>query len=60
MPGRRRRARECERETASIDGELCGVDAAGLANSAKTQTATEGEAGVHLVYYAFDLWRVAG
>jgi ATP-dependent DNA ligase len=42
-------------ETAYLDGELCGVDAAGLPSFAQTQAATDGERGVALVYYAFDL-----
>jgi bifunctional non-homologous end joining protein LigD len=42
-------------KTAYIDGELCGVDEAGLPSFAHTQAATDGERGVHLVYYAFDL-----
>src|ERR1700742_624868 len=47
-------------KTAYIDGELCGVDAAGLPSFAQTQAATDGERGVHLVYYAFDLLHVGG
>ena len=42
-------------KNAYIDGELCGVDEAGLPSFAHTQVATDGERGVHLVYYAFDL-----
>src|ERR1700727_2544012 len=42
-------------ETAYIDGELCGVDDAGLPSFAHTQAATDGERKVRLVYYAFDL-----
>jgi bifunctional non-homologous end joining protein LigD len=42
-------------ETAYLDGELCGIDAAGLPSFAQTQAATDGERGVALVYYAFDL-----
>jgi ATP-dependent DNA ligase len=41
--------------TADLDGELCGVDEAGLPTFANTQAATDGERGVLLVYYAFDL-----
>jgi ATP-dependent DNA ligase len=41
-------------KTAYFDGELCGVDEAGLPSFAQTQAATDGERGVHLVYYAFD------
>jgi ATP dependent DNA ligase domain len=47
-------------KTAYIDGELCGVDAAGLPSFAQTQAATDGERRVHLVYYAFDLLHLAG
>jgi bifunctional non-homologous end joining protein LigD len=47
-------------KTAYIDGELCGVDEAGLPSFAQTQAATDGERGVHLVYYAFDLLHLAG
>jgi hypothetical protein len=42
-------------KTAYLDGELCGVDDAGLPSFAHTQAATDGERGVALVYYAFDL-----
>jgi bifunctional non-homologous end joining protein LigD len=47
-------------KTAYIDGELCGVDEAGLPSFARTQVATDGERGVHLVYYAFDLLYLGG
>jgi DNA ligase D-like protein (predicted ligase) len=47
-------------KTAYIDGELCGVDDAGLPSFAKTQAATDGERGVTLVYYAFDLLHLDG
>jgi bifunctional non-homologous end joining protein LigD len=47
-------------KTAYIDGELCGVDDAGLPSFAQTQAATDGERGVHLVYYAFDLLHIGG
>ena len=52
-------------QTAYLDGELCGVDAAGLPGFAQTQAATDGERGVHVVYYAFDIlhldgWDVSG
>jgi DNA ligase D-like protein (predicted ligase) len=46
--------------TAYLDGELCGVDDAGLPSFAQTQAATDGERGVRLVYYAFDLLHVGG
>ena len=42
-------------KTAYIDGELCGVDDAGLPSFAQTQAATDGEREVRLAYYAFDL-----
>ena len=47
-------------KTAYIDGELCGVDEAGLPSFSQTQAATDGERGVHLVYYAFDILHIAG
>ena len=47
-------------KTAYIDGELCGVDDAGLPSFAHTQAASDGERGVHLVYYAFDLLHLGG
>jgi DNA ligase D-like protein (predicted ligase) len=47
-------------KTAYIDRELCGVDDAGLPSFAQTQAATDGERGVHLVYYAFDLLHLGG
>jgi DNA ligase D-like protein (predicted ligase) len=52
-------------KTAYLDGELCGVDEAGLPTFAHTQAATDGERNVQLVYYAFDLlhldgWDIAG
>jgi DNA ligase D-like protein (predicted ligase) len=47
-------------KTAYLDGELCGVDDAGLPSFAQTQAATDGERGVHLVYYAFDLLHLGG
>jgi DNA ligase D-like protein (predicted ligase) len=46
--------------TAYLDGELCGVDAAGLPSFAQTQAATDGERGVHVVYYAFDILHLDG
>jgi bifunctional non-homologous end joining protein LigD len=39
-------------KSAYLDGELCGVDEAGLPSFAQTQVATDGERGVHLVFYA--------
>jgi ATP-dependent DNA ligase len=47
-------------KTAYIDGELCGVDDAGLPTFAQTQAATDGEREVRLVYYAFDLLHLDG
>src|SRR5271154_295458 len=47
-------------KTAYLDGELCGVDQAGLPSFAHTQAASDGERGVHVVYYAFDLLHLAG
>jgi hypothetical protein len=47
-------------KTAYLDGELCGVDDAGLPSFAQTQAATDGEPSVHLVYYAFDLLHIGG
>jgi DNA ligase D-like protein (predicted ligase) len=47
-------------KTAYLDGELCGVDESGLPSFAQTQAATDGERGVHLVYYAFDILHIAG
>jgi DNA ligase D-like protein (predicted ligase) len=47
-------------KTAYLDGELCGVDEAGLPSFAETQAATDGERGVRLVYYAFDLLHLDG
>jgi DNA ligase D-like protein (predicted ligase) len=47
-------------KTAYLDGELCGVDDAGLPTFAHTQAATDGERNVQLVYYAFDLLHLDG
>jgi bifunctional non-homologous end joining protein LigD len=47
-------------KTAYLDGELCGVDDAGLPSFAQMQAATDGERGVRLVYYAFDLLHLDG
>jgi ATP-dependent DNA ligase len=47
-------------KTAYLDGELCGVDEAGLPTFAHTQAATDGEHEVRLVYYAFDLLHLDG
>jgi bifunctional non-homologous end joining protein LigD len=47
-------------KTAYLDGELCGVDDIGLPSFAHTLAATDGERGVRLVYYAFDLLHLDG
>ena len=47
-------------KTAYLDGELCGVDDAGMPSFAHTQAASDGERGVHVVYYAFDLLHLDG
>jgi bifunctional non-homologous end joining protein LigD len=47
-------------KTAHIDGELCGVDDAGLPSFAQTQAATDGERAARRVYYAFDLLHLGG
>jgi DNA ligase D-like protein (predicted ligase) len=47
-------------KTAYLDGELCGVDEAGLPTFANTHAATDGERNVQLVYYAFDLLHLDG
>ena len=47
-------------KTAYLDGELCGVDDAGLPNFARTQAASDGERGIHVVFYAFDLLHLDG
>jgi ATP-dependent DNA ligase len=47
-------------KTAYLDGELCGVDDAGLPSFAHTQAATDGEREVRLAYYAFDLLHLDG
>jgi ATP-dependent DNA ligase len=46
-------------KTAYLDGELCGVDDAGLPSFAHTQAATDGEREVR-AYYAFDLLHLDG
>jgi DNA ligase D-like protein (predicted ligase) len=47
-------------KTAYLEGELCGVDEAGLPSFAQTQAATDGERDVQLVFYAFDILHIAG
>jgi ATP-dependent DNA ligase len=46
-------------KAAYLDGELCGVDDAGLPSFAQTQAATDGAREVRLVYYGFDLLHLA-
>ena len=43
-----------------LDGELCGVGDDGLPSFSHTQAASDGERGVRLVYYAFDLLHLDG
>ncbi len=43
-----------------LDGELCGVGDDGLPSFSQTQAASDGERGVRLVYYAFDLLHLDG
>jgi DNA ligase D-like protein (predicted ligase) len=45
---------------AYLDGELCGVGDDGLPSFSQTQAASDGERGVRLVYYAFDLLHLDG
>jgi hypothetical protein len=52
IPGRRSALSNVNVKTAYLDGELCGVDDAGLPSFAHTQAATDGERGVQVVYYA--------
>jgi ATP-dependent DNA ligase len=47
-------------KTAYLDGELCGLDEAGLPTFAHTQAATDGERNGQFVYYAFDLLHLDG
>jgi DNA ligase D-like protein (predicted ligase) len=47
-------------KTAYLDGELCGVDEAGLPSFARIQAATDGGREVRLIYYAFDLLHLDG
>jgi ATP-dependent DNA ligase len=47
-------------KTVYLDGELCGVDDAGLPSFANTQAATDGARDARLVYYAFDLLHLNG
>jgi ATP-dependent DNA ligase len=46
-------------KTAYLDGELCGVDDAGLPSFAQTQAATDGERDVHLLRFrSLAHWRM--
>ena len=47
-------------KTAYLDGELCGIGDDGLPSFSQTQAASDGERGVPLVYYAFDLLHLDG
>ena len=47
-------------KTAYLDGELCGVGDDGLPSFSQTQAASDGERGVRLIYYAFDLLHLDG
>jgi bifunctional non-homologous end joining protein LigD len=47
-------------KSAYLDGELCGVGDDGLPSFSRTQAASDGERGVQLVYYAFDLLHLDG
>jgi hypothetical protein len=47
-------------KTAYLDGELCGVDDAGLPSFARIQAATDAERAARLVFYAFDLIHIDG
>ena len=47
-------------DSAYLDGELCGVGDDGFPSFSQTQAASDGERGVRLVYYAFDLLHLDG
>ena len=47
-------------KSAYLDGELCGVGDNGLPSFSQTQAVSDGERGVRLVYYAFDLLHLDG
>src|ERR1700734_1993451 len=47
-------------KAAYLDGELCGVGDDGLPSFSQTQAASDGQRGVRLVYYAFDLLHLDG
>ena len=47
-------------KTAYLDGELCGVGEDGLPSFSQIQSASDGERGVRLIYYVFDLLHLNG
>jgi DNA ligase D-like protein (predicted ligase) len=47
-------------KAAYLEGELCGVGDDGLSSFSQTQAASDGERGVRVVYYAFDLLHLNG
>jgi bifunctional non-homologous end joining protein LigD len=47
-------------KAAYLDGELCGVGDDGLPSFSQIQAASDGERGVRLVYYLFDLLHLDG
>ena len=47
-------------KSAYLDGVLCGIGDDGLPSFSQTQAASDGESGVPLVYYAFDLLHLDG
>jgi ATP-dependent DNA ligase len=55
-----RGAGECEREDRLYRRRALWRRRSGLPSFAHTQAATDGERGVHLVYYAFDLLHIGG
>jgi bifunctional non-homologous end joining protein LigD len=57
---RSRDAAKLNIKTGYLDGELCRVDEARLPSFANTRAATNGERGVLLVYYPFDLLHLDG
>jgi bifunctional non-homologous end joining protein LigD len=53
-------SRVVKRSVPISTANFCGVDNSGLPSFAHTQAATDGERGVRLVYYAFDLLHLDG
>jgi bifunctional non-homologous end joining protein LigD len=47
-------------ENAYLDGELCGIGDDGLPSFSLTQAASDGQRGVRIVYFAFDLLHLDG